>query len=778
MPPPQLQPETQYVPTGMYDITQFPANSFVVKYIDPVSGNVGKAAVMSTVSGGSTTYSILIGSTQYQLVGYQTHYADVYSNAWITADICDPADANAQPIDFVASPKYQWHDSFGNPHTGPIKSRDVYINLGMSNLFYLNMQQAINTLPSSSSYPQYIPPADQFSGNLPFLEFYYNGQTGSNVSTGVTTYGGWSAVIYNGITYPMFGFMVTTTPNITFPWKSTLPISNGAFGPYSTYGQYITENKNNEVNSKPGIRYSPNGTITLNKIRPGYIWSGDGVDMYASDPFQIWRWATQVGSATSNTTTTDLQASLRNFCNLLLPGETFQITGPYGGWSGNTVMAGSASNTGLPTTNFASEIISVSIGGQSIKFCFRSLAIVPYNQTDAPTKGFISKLSFQPSLVLDINTNVIQGQALVNSIPALSSTKWFTTLPNPSAVVLSPYTGQFSIPGAVDSLGRPVRVELIIDAIQPGKTVPGIYTDPNINNTAYSSGNLCVPYQMSQFTAADLAFLQNNLGLVPIIPPDAPALVTDANSTTKTIDTFLSQSATNIDTVQNSCTQVTNSMNAVQYIANYVQGFSDQFTVRQIQQTLNNLNIANTAINNNSKQFMSLNTTIKNNYTTAQSLSNTQQKSVYSDIVNLQIPKANLLLAQIMDISSSSPSQVNLANQQLASIKMNLMDRVIFFLRTLPTTLNNLWQSFLNLLVQINDSITQLWGMFLNTVSMCIQAPGQILGLIGSQVSSSSINYIWYGLIGLIIIILFVVAFLPVITSIINDLTTRPVVVL
>ena len=246
MPLLQLQPETQYVPTGMYDITQFPANSFVVKYIDPVSGNVGKAAVMSTVSGGTTTYSILIGNTQYQLAGYQTHYADVYvGGGWLTADICDPADTNGNSIDLVANPTYQWHDSFGNAKTGLIQSRDVYIT-AMNALFRSYTGDAVKILPSSASYPKYsttpLGGGTGSSGWGLFSTFLYNGQTVSGPCPGLTTYGGWPATTYNNITYSILGFAVTTTPNLTFPWKSGLPVKNVFNGGYSTYGQYTTEN--------------------------------------------------------------------------------------------------------------------------------------------------------------------------------------------------------------------------------------------------------------------------------------------------------------------------------------------------------------------------------------------------------------------------------------------------------------------------------------------------------------------------------------------------------
>jgi hypothetical protein len=76
---PALNFGTDYVPTGMYDLNAFPTNSFVVKYKDPTTGNLGKAAVTATVSGGTTTYSINIGSTNYTLNGYDTKLGNYYT---------------------------------------------------------------------------------------------------------------------------------------------------------------------------------------------------------------------------------------------------------------------------------------------------------------------------------------------------------------------------------------------------------------------------------------------------------------------------------------------------------------------------------------------------------------------------------------------------------------------------------------------------------------------------------------------------------------------------
>jgi hypothetical protein len=62
----------------MYNLGEFPTNSFVVKYKDPTTGSFNKAPVVQYTDSGVTKCGIRIGTTIYELAGYSTNLGNYY----------------------------------------------------------------------------------------------------------------------------------------------------------------------------------------------------------------------------------------------------------------------------------------------------------------------------------------------------------------------------------------------------------------------------------------------------------------------------------------------------------------------------------------------------------------------------------------------------------------------------------------------------------------------------------------------------------------------------
>ena len=702
MPLLQLQPETQYVPTGMYDITQFPANSFVVKYIDPVSGNVGKAAVMSTVSGGTTTYSILIGSTQYQLVGYNTKYANYYylGNSLGSLDF-------KQQIDTTS-----YLDSLGNKQNFVIYKGPT-INTSC---------QTYQKNPTATIFPKYIPlwpdlvASVSINGLTCDTTNYYNTlqAAGGNINIGMNKLSGgqmeslvntWYNTTISGTN--TLGTAWTLASNVN-RYLQTLGLA------YSTNGQYTMQTNISTLTQvgTPSIPQAPN-TNTRD-------WALGTSTRFSV--FDIWKTpqyltclsttVNPIATYTPPTFTSIVSPNANAFYNLLINNEPVTFAYPLGlrryyYYDGSNAVVWAA---GPPTRQDSTAILAppVTIASYNNNGSFNTnpSPLSSLNPFPAAQITFVSSLGMRMVRVISVlDTIRMNGGLFANSTQNPPGSPLFVSqYQGPLAVgnqqvfgpcvciVDEPYTGQFLMQCDYDpSLGQ-IRVDLVVSHAG--------FSQPSYSVNAESMYGLYVIKQSSLiYTPIDMSLLDLSwlakIGLTPIIPPDATTIVAIANA-----QSAISTSITTVTTAQTSINTAVTSITAAIAAANTAAAPAPQ------DPTISN---AVSTINSQLPTVQGYITSLQTALTTLQAQNTAAQSTNTLAAFTAVQTSASALATTATNNANSATTAVSTANTQVATIKQTV------------TSINTADQSIQNSITSVNASLTSMQAS-LNAATSSVQS--------------------------------------------------------